>query len=232
MKLKWTEEEERYFEKNADEKEKMTALENAFEAQAWSVVDWIVARGVNPQNSYGYMVWDAVKGQDLGLLKKLISYNCNVRLIEDVAFRDAVKLKSLEMAKVLKEAGADPKAVNSTAMTLAAENNDVAMIKQLAEWGVSYFGWQNEPLISAVGKGAMDAAKLLVEMGANFEDEKEFYMPIRYTLCEDNEDMGKFVLKHTKNIEEVMTRLETFDAYLPENWKIKLDKWRLSMTIA
>jgi ankyrin repeat protein len=233
MTFNWGESEKAYFN-TATKEERNNALANAFLARDWGVFDWIVSQGVHPNEVSYDMLWDAVRKQDEDAVKRLLVLKYDVHRVDDVAFRDAVRLGYMSIAKLLHAAGADPHAVNDDAMSLAAQRGDVAMIRQLRSWGVMVSGWKNDPLIRAAEHGHLDAVKELIKQGAKVEDEEGFYLPLRAALRRNDDAMGRCLLKNLspKAIEDMLERFEDASAYLPEDWEPTIERWRLTINVA
>lgn len=230
MEFNWNDAEQAYFE-TASQEERRIAMANAFLARDWNAFEWILKKGINPNEVPYDMLWDSVRKQDVDAVRKLLAYGCNVHVIDDVAFRDAVRLGNMEIASILKEAGADVHAVNDEAMSLAAEQGDATMIRQLRAWGVPASGWKNDPLVRAAEGGSVESVKELIRLGATLEDEEGYFLPVRAAIRQNNEEMGKLIVRNMKKTDEVIAAIEESDAFLPDDWKQKIERWRLAVSL-
>ena len=230
MDFAWSDEEKSYF-LEASKEERCNAMANAFLARDWDAFNWMLDKGIHPNDVPYDMVWDAVRKQDEEAVKRLLALQYDVHRVDDVAFRDAVRLGNSVLVQLLKQAGADPRAVNDESMSLAAERGDVAMIRQLRSWGVPVEGWKNDPLVRAAEAGSKEAVKELLRLGASLEDKEGHYLPVRAAIRRNDQDLGKILLKHLKNVPEVMEKLDDASAFLPEDWRHRIERWRLSMAM-
>lgn len=230
MSFNWTQNEQEYFA-TASLEEKRIAMANAFIARDWMAFEWMMARGVNPNDVPYDMLWDAVRKEDLEAVKRLLAVNYNVHAIDDVAFRDAVRLGNMDIAKLLQAAGANVRAVNDESMSLAAERGDAVMIRQLRAWGVPAVGWKNDPLVRAAEVGSIESVKELLRLGATLEDEEGYYLPVRAAIRQNDEEMGKLIMKNLKKVDDVIDAMQLHEAFLPDDWKQMVDRWRLAIAL-
>jgi ankyrin repeat protein len=229
MKFIWGKKEQDYFlSSNTPPLERQNALANAFVFKDWGAFDWMVENGQKPNDVQYEMLWTAVQRQDVDAVKKLIEYGFDVNRIDNIAFREAVRLNNLEIAKLLKDAGADIHCANDEAMSLAAINGNVQMLQLLSSWGVSPDGYEGDPLIRAAESGLYDAVKELIKMGAKVDNGSGNYLPLRAAIKQNNQSMGILLLNKVDNVEEVLADLDESSAFLPEDWKLRVDHWRLS----
>jgi ankyrin repeat protein len=230
MDFSWSDDEKTYF-LEASVEERRNAMANAFLARDWEAFQWMLGKGIHPNDVAYDMLWDAVRKQDEDAVRRLLALNYDVHRVDDVAFRDAVRLGNSTLAQLLKQAGADPRAVNDESMSLAAERGDVLMIRQLRSWGVPAEGWKNDPLVRATEAGSRDAVKELLRLGATLEDKEGHYLPVRAAIRRNDTDLGKLLLKHLKNIPDVLDKLEEASAFLPDDWRHRVERWRLALAM-
>jgi Ankyrin repeats (3 copies) len=231
MQFIWGESERNYFLNESTSEEKQTALANAFVYKDWDAFEWIVSKGVKPNDVRYEMLWEAVQRQDVNAVSKLIAHGCDVHRVDDVAFRDAIRANNLEIAKMLREAGADIHAVNNEALSAAAENGHVQAVRLLCSWGVPATGFKNDPLIRAAEHGHTETAKELIRLGASVEDDAGNYLSLRAAIKQNNAEVGVLILGKLANVEEALESLGESDAYLPDDWKLRIEHWRLSASM-
>lgn len=228
--FEWSKESEEYFFKTTNE-ERKNAMSNAFINRDWDAFYWMFNHGIHPNDVSYDMLWDAVRLEDEDAVSKLLALNYDVHRLDDIAFRDAVKTGNKKIVIMLKEAGANPRAVNDDSMSIAAANGDVIMIRLLKSWGVPAEGWKNDPLLRATESNSKEAVKELLKLGATLDDEEGFYLPIRAAINRGYRDTGEVLLKNLKDVPQVIDSLDKKSAYLPENWKSIIDNWLLTLAL-